>query len=280
MVRVSSAVIAAIVLGAAPSWAQNAEPFPGQSPPGLTAEVFLPGIVSGPAQEYGLAVTRDWSEAYFTRLEGESSSIMWMRRSDRGWSTPTPATFSDSDNDSHPWLSPDGSRIFFVSRRPCPGASQAMNLWVAERTDDGWGAAYSPGPPVTDQTMHAPSVAASGTLYATGIIRLRPVANGYGAAERLSPDIRGGHPAVAPDESFLVFSARRAGGLGGADLYVTFARPGGTWSAPVNLGPGVNTESVESSPTLSTDGRFLFFSRHDDIWWVDSSIIEALRQEP
>jgi Tol biopolymer transport system component len=246
----------------------------------MTAELFLPGLVSGPAQEYGLAVTHDWSEIYFTRLEGESSAIMWMRRTDRGWSMPSPTTFSDSDNDSHPWLSPDGSRIFFVSRRLCPGANQATNLWVAERTDDGWGAALSPGPPVTDQTMHAPSVSARGAIYATGIIRLQPAADGYRAAERLSPDIRGAGPAVAPDESFLVFSARRAEGLGGADIYVTFAGLDGTWSAPVNLGPGVNTESVESSPTLSTDGRFLFFSRHYDIWWVDSTIIEALRPEP
>jgi len=100
------------------------------------------------------------------------------------------------------------------------------------------------------------------------------------AAEPLTPDIQGRNPAISPDEDFLVFSARRSEGYGGDDLYVVFRQPDGTWGDPRNLGPAVNTEHVEGSPTLSSDGRVLFFSRLADIWWVDAAVIDAGRTGP
>lgn len=246
--------------------------------PGRTASVFAPGVVSTDAQEYGVAVTASWSELYFTRLIGEESVIMQSRRTGDTWTPATPASFSGRENDSHPWLGPDNKTLFFVSRRSCPGANQAMNVWVVDRSPDGWTAPRPLGSPATDQTVHAPSVSASGTIYASGLIRLQWSGDRYLAAEPVMPGIRGSHPAVAADESFLVFSARREGGLGGKDLHVAFRDPDGGWTSPRNLGPAVNSESGESSPTLSSDGRVLFFSRSGDVWWVSAAVIEEARE--
>lgn len=246
-------------------------------PPDTTPEVFLPDIVSGPAQEYGLTVTEDWTEVYFTRLEGNRSTIMMMICTDDGLHLPVTAPFSGRFIDGHPSLLPDGQRMVFVSRRPCPGAKQALNPWMVERTESGWSAPKSLGKPVIDQTVHAPSFSSIGTIFASGIIMLRASEEGYLPAEKLSPDIEGYAPAIASDESFLVFSARRGGGFGGTDLYVAFAAPDGSWGEPKNLGAGINTEHVEGSPTLSLDGRYLFFSRHQDIWWVSTDAILKLR---
>jgi hypothetical protein len=246
-------------------------------PPETTAQVFLPGIVSSPAQEYGLTVTEDWTEIYFTRAEGDQPTIMMMTCTDRGLHQPVAAPFSGRFIDGHPGLLPDGERLVFVSRRPCSGAKQALNPWIVERTDSGWSDPRSLGNPVIDQTVHAPSISTVGTVYASGIIKLRASGEGYLPAEALSPDIEGYSPAVAADESYLVFGAKRGGGFGGTDLYVVFAGDDGSWSEPQNLGPGVNTEHVEGSPTLSLDGRCLFFSRHQDIWWVSTDVIEKLR---
>lgn len=148
---------------------------------------------------------------------------------------------------------------------------------MVERTDSGWGVPRSLGEPVINQTVHAPSISSSGTIYASGIIRLRASEEGYLPAESLSPDIEGYSPSVAADESFVVFSARRRDGFGGSDLYVIFAGNDGQWGEPQNLGSAVNTEHVEGSPTLSVDGRYLFFSRREDIWWVTTEVIEKLR---
>lgn len=249
------------------------------TPPDTTAQVFLPGIVSTPAQEYGLTVTKDWTEIYFTRSDGGQPTIMMMTCTDHGLRRPVAAPFSGRFIDGHPCLLPGGHRMVFVSRRPCSGAKQALNPWMVERTDGGWSAPKSLGSPVIDQTVHAPSISSIGTIYASGIIKLRESEEGYLPAESLSPEIDGYGPAVAADESFLVFSARRTGGFGGIDLYVVFADHDGHWGEPRNLGPGVNTEHVEGSPTLSLDGRYLFFSRHQDIWWVSSEVIEKLRPE-
>jgi hypothetical protein len=237
-------------------------------------------LVSSAAQEYGLSVNEDWTEVYFTRLSDERSVIMTIRRTGDTWSSATPASFSGQYIDAHPWMVPGGDRIYFVSRRPCPGAQQALNVWLVERSATGWTVPRSLGSPVTDQTVHAASVGMSGAIYASGLIQLRRVGDKYLAAEPLTPDIKGSHPAVSPDESFLIFSARRAGGFGGNDLYVIFRQPDGSWGDPRNLGSGVNTEHVESSPTLSLDGRYLFFSRQEDIWWVDTAVIVAVRSSP
>ena len=66
-------------------------------------------------------------------------------------------------------------------------------------------------------------------------------------------------PFVSDDELTLIFSSDRAGGLGHADLWQS-TRPsvGTSWSAPVNLGSNVNSESNDTYPFLSADGLTLF----------------------
>jgi len=66
---------------------------------------------------------------------------------------------------------------------------------------------------------------------------------------------------LSPDELSLYFVSTRAGGLGGADIWVSrrvsLTSP---WETPVNLGPTVNGPGIEASPSLSVDGHLLFFS--------------------
>lgn len=61
------------------------------------------------------------------------------------------------------------------------------------------------------------------------------------------------------DDTTILFSSRRLGGFGGYDLYVTTKSSTG-WSAPENLGPGVNSSYDDRSPFLARDGRTLYFS--------------------
>ncbi len=61
------------------------------------------------------------------------------------------------------------------------------------------------------------------------------------------------------NDSILLFSSRRPGGLGGLDLYLSvYSR--GEWSEPENLGAPINTPYDETSPFLARDGRTLYFS--------------------
>src|SRR5262249_6588392 len=137
------------------------------------------------------------------------------------------------------------------------------------------------------------SLAADGTLYWSStraggrgswdLYRARPAADGYGEPQNLTAlngegsDIQ---PCVAPDTRFLFFvSTGRPDALQGdgapyprPDLYISF-REGDGWSKPLRLPPPVNTTASESSPALSPDGRFLFFSS-------DRSGFEVPMKEP
>jgi hypothetical protein len=67
--------------------------------------------------------------------------------------------------------------------------------------------------------------------------------------------------ALSPDERSLYFVSTRAGGLGGADIWVSRrASLDAPWGDPVNLGSNVNGPGIDASPSLSIDGHLLFFS--------------------
>ncbi len=67
------------------------------------------------------------------------------------------------------------------------------------------------------------------------------------------------HPSLSPDGSRLFFSSDMPGGFGGKDIYVC-SREGGLWGAPVNLGPGINTDSDELYPFYHADDQLYFSS--------------------
>ena len=52
----------------------------------------------------------------------------------------------------------------------------------------------------------------------------------------------------------------------------------------IQWGKPVNTESAETCPSLSPDGRFIFFSRYNEenevsnVYWVGSTLIQAARE--
>ena len=65
---------------------------------------------------------------------------------------------------------------------------------------------------------------------------------------------------LSPDAHELYLVSTRPGGLGGNDIWVSHRScvqcP---WETPVNLGTPINTSTNEGAPTLSDDGRMLFF---------------------
>ena len=66
--------------------------------------------------------------------------------------------------------------------------------------------------------------------------------------------------AISKDGMSLYFTSNRPGGFGGEDIWVSRrARGSGVWSAPVNLGPIINTASNERAPAFSRDGHQMFF---------------------
>jgi hypothetical protein len=67
-------------------------------------------------------------------------------------------------------------------------------------------------------------------------------------------------PWIAPDESYLIFSAlRRGDGKGGYDLYLS-RRIGDRWGKAEPLPAGINTSDSDWNQSVSPDGTWLYFS--------------------
>jgi serine/threonine protein kinase/Tol biopolymer transport system component len=67
-------------------------------------------------------------------------------------------------------------------------------------------------------------------------------------------------PSLTADGLSLFFNSRRPNGYGNWDLWITTrTTKEDNWGVPENLGPIVNTASVEVYPSVSADGLMLFF---------------------
>ncbi len=271
----------------------------GQRPPGLTPLKFAPGTVSTENHEHSsLAISPDGTEIYWSLWrrpdEGLPQVIVYIRRESGQWSSPQPAPFSGKYNDGGPIFSPDGQRLYFYSKRPSPRTDEPENLdiWCVEKDGMGWSEPKNLGDPINTEKLEAmPSIASDGSLYfvkshegvagGMGIYCAEYVDGDYQQPQALDTKINSTYhdwtPYIAPNQSYLLFSSNRPDGLRNFDLYVTFRKADGNWTEPQNLGKEINTEDEERFPGVSPDGKYLFFTRGPDIYWVSSMVIEQLR---
>lgn len=277
----------------------------GQTPPGLTPEIFAPGIISLDTRyEYSVAFSPDLSECVFgvTNATWALFDLLFTEMDvvDSTWSVPIPAPFQGSGDALSPAYSPDDQSIYFASARP---AYPPANLWKSDRDGvGGWlGPVMVPAPVSTTSDEFAPAFAANATMYFVSyrpgglgsgdIYRSVPVGGAYTTVEHLGAPINtnaiDSTPFVAPDESYMIFESNRGGGFGQHDLYISY-NTGSIWGEPINLGSGINTTAIEDEPYVSPDGKYLFFNRRasfvtgqqTELWWVDIAVLPGAVDVP
>lgn len=87
---------------------------------------------------------------------------------------------------------------------------------------------------------------------------------GYSKAELIKGDINSepskGALNISQDGDWLLFAGNIPGqGYGDFDLYISYNTPSG-WSEAINLGGNINTNFIETAPSLSPDKNALYFS--------------------
>ena len=83
-----------------------------------------------------------------------------------------------------------------------------------------------------------------------------------------------GHPALSKDDKLLYFVSDMPGGYGGTDIYVVDYN-NGSFGAPVNLGPEINTEGNEMFPFADEKGNLYFSSDgHPGLGGLDIFFVE------
>ncbi|UCF06540.1 MAG: PD40 domain-containing protein [bacterium] len=265
----------------------------GLKPPGMKPEVFAPGVVSTEAWEASGTFSPDLKEYFFTRrpdFEGTDNRLMYMRYEDGEWTEPQLAPFAKDYMEFEPFIMPDGNRLYFNSKRPDPESGSTKDrIWYADKTKDGWSEANLMDKVINSGWAMYVTGTRDGTLYFTGmydkrygIFRSRLVEGRYKEPEYLPKEINGvygaSHPFVAPDESYVMFDGQ-PGGPGKTDLYISFRSENDKWSKARKLGPEINATKTENCASVSPDGKYMFFYRDSDIYWVDAAVIEEAKNE-
>lgn len=265
-------------------------PYLGQKPPGMIPEIFAPGLVSKEGAQAKLNISPDMREIiYWERKPPDNlNTIVRNIRDGEQWAAPEILPFSKDYINNEPSLSPDGNILFFVSNRPRNKGGEperTPDIWFVEKAEGKWGEPTNLGAPVnTDGVEVQPFMSAESRFYFC-----RPPAEIYCSAwsgrrwqepVRLGEKINRGRvssPRVSPDTTCLIFHSNNPGGFGNYDLYISFKDASGDWMEARNMGPDINTAADEGDATFSPDGKYIFFSRDGDVYWVSVSVIDELR---
>lgn len=97
----------------------------------------------------------------------------------------------------------------------------------------------------------------------------------HSLAQSINSPFNEGTCTVTADGKILIYTSCDApDSQGSCDLYIAY-KVNGEWQRPTNMGTKVNSRSWDSQPSLSADGRILFFSSNrrggfggNDIWYT------------
>jgi hypothetical protein len=288
------------------SWAG---PYVGQSPPGTTAKLFAPGLFaadewvgcSGFLNEGTVFVYSSMKDGTDWRFK----STYVMELENGSWTEPEVAPFS-SYMPYNFTVGPGGKTIYFTTlKSPVKSTSMLLeqaNIWAVTLANNGWTEPVMLGASINTEEYYEnyPTVARDGTVYymsrredtvgRTDIYRSENRDGRYATAENIGTPVNtvesDQDPFIAPDGSYLIVCLTgREDSFGGYDLYVSFPGEDGSWSEPVNLGPGVNSTAAEFRPYVTVDGKYLFFTSLDPekeigrIFWVSSEVIQQAKTD-
>lgn len=274
----------------------------GLKPPGMTPELFAPGIVCTEKNEGYMTFLEDGRVLIFdhwSRDEPDANPYYVAFMKDGDWTAPVPAEFEMNSYEPNLDIHPGPDLFCFAANRSLDGKSPSetgWDLWITRWTGSGFTGVRRLNDKINSPHWDAwPSLAPNGTLY---YMSRRP--DGFGRMDIYRTEFRDGDfipavnigkpvnteyseadPAIAPDESYMVFCSQRPNGFGNLDLYVTFKKADGNWSSPINMGERFNSSASDEKPYISPDGKYFFFSNDKagqiDIYWVDAGIIEKMR---
>jgi len=226
-------------------------------------------------------VTYDGQFLYFAsnRKNRATDDIYYCKKEGDSWGEPIRLNrHINTDNriEHSPSLTADNKTLYFVRYI---GAYSFLDydIFYSTRQDTGWGPAVNIGPPVNSGWMEwICCISPGGDTLVFDAVRSGVVASppdlyysvktdtGWSEPRMIFPDYasnagRDNAPKISGDGKTIYFFK----GLWvheEMDIYSTTWN-GERWTAPLNVGPPVNTPHRETTPALSPDGNPLYFSR-------------------
>ncbi len=185
-------------------------------------------------------------------------------------------------DEQSPVITPDGKALYFtVANHPqnIGGKKDLGDIWVSLWIGGSWTAPIHGGNVINDESYNAVAgftadgaqlfllghYAKNGSVTSTqGIAVSKKTDSGWSTPENISipyflnrSAILTGMLNAAAD--IFIFAADSYYTKGVEDIYVSLKK-GSQWTEPINLGATINTSFQELSPSLSADGKTIFFA--------------------
>ncbi len=271
----------------------------GQEPPGLTAQLFAPNFISTEESEFGSVFNSAGTEFYYGVDVNGKSEIRYTTLVDGEWAEPAVFLSHGQYGYNDPFLSNDENRLYFISKRALDGlgAPKDVDIWYVQKSEEGWSEPINAGSNInSDANEFYISFTSEGTMYfssnvnaseanknanydifyaefVNGVFQTPTALSNSINTEDYEADVF-----ISPDESYIIFCSTRENGFGQGDLYLSFKDSQGNWTEAINMGEEINTPYYEYCPFVTKDGKYLFYTSNQDIYWISTEIIDKLKK--
>jgi outer membrane protein OmpA-like peptidoglycan-associated protein len=178
----------------------------------------------------------------------------------------------------NPVVSADESVMAYTALRPNTGKTRTADKFIEEvyisyNNEGNWSEPkvvpiaheYNVGTAGISPDGQKMIVFMGGAMDPGGLYQITKAGENWSKPTLLTPNINTpkyleSTASITPDGKTIYFASDRINGIGGLDLYKTTLQANGTWTNPVNLGPGVNTKANEDAPFIHPDQKTLFFT--------------------
>ncbi|TKC10062.1 hypothetical protein FA048_07585 [Pedobacter polaris] len=181
--------------------------------------------INSPNRDYFPALTADGQTIIFTRVVDGNEDFFISTKENNEWHKAQSLSNkinTPNYNEGAQSISPDGKYLFFTGCNRPDGLGRC-DIYVSRKEGNEWGKTINLGRAINSEFWES-------------------------------------QPSISPDGSTLYFVSNRPGGIGGYDIWKSTLTNEGQWTAPINLGPEINTIYDENTPFIHADGKTLYFS--------------------
>ena len=184
--------------------------------------------------------------------------------------------------DYYPFVSKDGGTLYYTTRRE--GGSSRTRSWGGYSTADvytsklkngQWSKGKSVGPAINtggdeecvgvsddgkNMILYCDNDLFVGDIYLSAMGKGKAFPRPVEFPEPVNSEDVEYEGSITSDGTMIIIASGRKGGLGGHDLWILRKMPDGSWSAPFNPGPNVNTKYNEAFPVFDEETSTLYFA--------------------
>ncbi len=262
----------------------------GQSPPGITPELFTPFLLDYKKHHIHSSpvFSPKGDEVYFSLyVDDLDPQKMFYSKMDKDgiWSKPVLVPFSGKFHEGHPLFSPDGKRLYFYSKHPLKNGvkiRKVFNIWFVEKQNGNWSKPNHLNTSFQTELLSYPShFGADGSLFfkvniekeGFRLFKGNVIGKKIFSVKKMEKPVT-----LDPKEEYLIFNVldKETKKL---RFDIAFKKKDGTWTEPIPMGDTVNNKQFSSRfPGFSHDGKYFFFtstrSGYERIYWVSRELFE------